>query len=265
MVIRPAHRRDDQQLVAERLVELGFRRFASARSEVGNRIRDFSELIEEKTRAFVGRRFVFDAIDTFLKANPRGYFLLRGDPGIGKSAIVAQLTKTRGFVHHFNIRSAGISNAAAFLENVCAQLLVRYSLDYDALPAGAGADGSFLAKVLTEAAGLAAPAPLVIVIDALDEVDWGAHAAGANLLYLPEAPPKGVYFVLTSRRLSPVRLPLRIQCERETFDIAQDSRDNLDDIEQYLMKALEHPGIREYAWHHSCSFGSAQCSSRHYA
>lgn len=247
MVIRGDHRRTDQQLVAERLVELGIRRVATARPEVGRRIRDFSELIEEKTRSFVGRQFVFDAIDTFLKTNPRGYFLLRGDPGIGKSAFAAQLTKSRGCVHHFNVRSAGISNAAAFLENVCAQLIVRYALEHDALPAGAGADGSFLARILTEVSASGTPAPLVIVIDALDEVDLGTHAAGANLLYLPEAPPQGVYFVLTSRRLSPVRLPLRIRCERTTFDIAQDSSDNLDDIERYLTAALERPGIREYA------------------
>lgn len=263
MVVRPGHRREDQYEIASRIEELDIARssnrdyrrllderfgdllsvFASARPEIGERIRDFGDLIEERTRAFVGRQFVFDEIDQFFDDHTQGYFLLRGDPGIGKSAIAAHLVESRGYLHHFNVRSAGISTAKAFLENICAQLIVRYSLDYDALPAGACADNSVLEQLLNEAAE-AADDRVVIVVDALDEVDLETHTDGANLLYLPRNLPEGAYFILTSRRLK--TLPLMFESERKTFDIDQDSANNMDDVEQFLEGSLGRPGVVVY-------------------
>jgi hypothetical protein len=94
------------------------------------RIRQFKELIEERTRHFIGRDFLFHAIDDIIARPdfPSGYLLIRGEPGIGKTALIGQLVKTRGYVHHFNIAPQNIRSARAFLENVCAQLLMRYEL-----------------------------------------------------------------------------------------------------------------------------------------
>ena len=90
---------------------------------------DFSAFIADKTMGFVGRRFVFDAIDAFLGQAPCGYFVLRGEPGIGKSAIMAQLAKTRQYPHHFNIASEGIGSAKQFFLNASAQLIAQHRLD----------------------------------------------------------------------------------------------------------------------------------------
>ena len=64
-------------------------------------IRDFGLYIEEKTHDFTGRGFVYSAIEEFIKEDPRGYFLITGDPGIGKTALAAQYVKQIGCVHHF--------------------------------------------------------------------------------------------------------------------------------------------------------------------
>src|SRR5205085_450094 len=103
--------------------------FNRAPYSIRDQIRDYSRYIEEKTRGFVGRQFVFDAITQFTHQHPRGYFIVRGDPGIGKSALTAQLVKTGGHIHHFNIRAEGSSKADQFLRNLCAQLIARYNLD----------------------------------------------------------------------------------------------------------------------------------------
>ncbi|WRH66405.1 MAG: Swt1 family HEPN domain-containing protein [Planktothrix sp. GU0601_MAG3] len=66
-----------------------------------------SRLIQEKTEGFVGREFVFDAIQTFLDHQPNGYFIIEGDPGIGKSAILAKYVEETGCVAHFNVRFSG--------------------------------------------------------------------------------------------------------------------------------------------------------------
>ena len=68
----------------------------------------FTTLIEEKTQNFIGRQFVFNSLDKFLSEKDRGYFIVRGEPGIGKTALLAQLVKTRGYIHHFNESSVGI-------------------------------------------------------------------------------------------------------------------------------------------------------------
>ena len=58
-------------------------------SEPGWRSR-FQALIEDKTKDFVGREYVFNAIADFLTNQPNGYFIIEGHPGMGKSAILAE-------------------------------------------------------------------------------------------------------------------------------------------------------------------------------
>jgi hypothetical protein len=96
------------------------RAVSGASLDIRSHIRDYSRYISEKTHDFVGRQFVFDAITHFTETHSCGYFFVQGDPGIGKSALVAQLVKTHGCVHHFNIRSEGINKAETFLHNICA-------------------------------------------------------------------------------------------------------------------------------------------------
>ena len=56
----------------------------------------FKTLIEDKTKWFVGRTYVFDAIQSFIDCHPNGYFTITGDPGQGKSAILAKNVRDTG-------------------------------------------------------------------------------------------------------------------------------------------------------------------------
>jgi len=51
---------------------------------------EFQQLIREKSENFVGRQFVFGAINEFLHKYAHGYFTLIGAPGSGKTAILAK-------------------------------------------------------------------------------------------------------------------------------------------------------------------------------
>jgi hypothetical protein len=126
------------------------RAIAGAIFSIQEQVRDFTWYIEDKTRDFIGRQFVFDKADAFMQNNPSGYFIVRGDPGIGKTALAAQWVKNRSSVHHFNIRSLSINRAEAFLRNICAQLIAAYDLDHQFLPADATQDGGFLIRLLDE-------------------------------------------------------------------------------------------------------------------
>ncbi|MDM8528508.1 hypothetical protein QUF58_09895 [Anaerolineales bacterium HSG24] len=159
---------------------------ANTTPNIRKRIYDFSNLIEEKTRDFVGRAFVFQAIDAFIDNNPRGYFFIRGEPGIGKSSLSARLVSQRGYLHHFNVLGEGINKPSDFLANVCAQLIARYHLDYQSLPQGATENSNILNKLLREAVEKLSPdEKIIILVDALDESYTNSHPKGVNLLYLP--------------------------------------------------------------------------------
>lgn len=220
------------------------RTFATTSLPIRTQILDFSRLIEEKTHDFVGRAFVFDALDGFLGANPRGYYIIRGDPGIGKTSFAAQLAKTRGCVHHFNVRAEGVNRSDIFLRNVCAQLIAAHGLDYQNLSAEAYQDGEFLNRLLIEVAGgLDAGEQEIIVVDALDEVDIISLPEGTNPLYLPQSLPEGVYIVVTLRRAP---LHLRIECEQDTLDLEQDLAGNVADVRLYVEQAVPRNGIQDY-------------------
>lgn len=224
-----------------------FHIFSRASFNIRDHIFDYTLLIEEKTLGFVGRQWVFDQVYQFMKKNPRGYFFIVGDPGIGKSALAAQMVKQNGYVHHFNIRAEGINKAATFLKNICSQLIATYGLDYGVLPSETTEDAGFLNKILGEISGkLENDERCVIMVDALDEVDRIGTQAGANLLYLPLTVPKGIYFIVTMREDDEDKIKPRVDCEQGELIIVHDSSDNLVDITDFVKASTTRPRIRSY-------------------
>ena len=201
-------------------------------------------LIADKTKDFVGREFVFAAIEQFLDFQPNGYFTIEADPGLGKSALLAEYVRRTGCIVHFNVRALGINSAASFLQDVCAQLIADAELPYATLPKSATEDGAFLLRLINEAAAKLAPNErLVIAVDALDEVDLSRQAVGSNILFLPNTLPERVYFVLTRR---PVAVPLVVQAPQELLDLMAHPAENRRDVERYLERATERPGLKSW-------------------
>src|SRR5262249_43765350 len=132
-----------------------------------------------------------------------GYIVIAGEPGIGKTALMSELVKTRGYVHHFNISLQNINTTRDFLGNVCAQLIVRYGLPQAKLPDTALKDSGFLVQLLVQAAAKSAGQPVVVLVDALDEAEPsqqpGIGARRPNRLLLPQTLPEGAYFIVTTR------------------------------------------------------------------
>lgn len=202
--------------------------------------------IDKKTRGFVGRRFVFDEIERFFSQNTHGYFTITGEPGIGKSALVAELARQHDLVYHFNDLAAGIYRHEPFLAHVCAQLILRYRLPYRSLPSMANRDNAFLVNLLQEARErLPAGERLVILIDALDEVKAEGLPRGTNLLYLPQDLPAGVYMVLTGRPQRSEEQP-RFLCEQDGMFLDSSSDKNRADVRSYVESHLDRPGIVAY-------------------
>ena len=66
-----------------------------------DRVISYRELIAKSTAGFVGRGWVRDAINDFLRADGPRYFLILGEPGSGKTAFMADLVKRHAYPHHF--------------------------------------------------------------------------------------------------------------------------------------------------------------------
>jgi hypothetical protein len=189
---------------------------------------EFESLITEKIKTFCGRRFVFDNFQQFITANPHGYFTIIGDAGMGKSSIVAKYVSEHKSPCYFNILVEGRNRPELFLKSIRQQLIHRYELQNSAdadLP-------TLLAKV---AGKLTAGQPLVIAVDALDEVE---QKPGENLLHLPITLPKNVYFLLTRRpyNLEKKWLSVSPGVPVKELDL-RDSRYitfNQDDIKEYI-------------------------------
>jgi nucleoside phosphorylase len=195
----------------------------------------FQALIQDKTKDFVGRQYVFDRIEAFIEENPHGYFTIIGDPGMGKSAILAKYVQDTDCIAHFNIQLQGPNRADQFLASICQQLIIRYGLPYGGLPSNAMQDGTVLGQLLDEVAEKRNGQPIVIAIDALDEVDSGSYGE-ANILYLPPYLPEGVYFIMTRRR--GVAVPLTTSVPEQICNLLDYQVDSQQDVRQYIQNRV---------------------------
>ena len=203
------------------------------------RSEQFRAVVDDRNKTFVGREFVLEQVDRLIKGanGDSGYITIKGEPGIGKTAIASVLV-IRGYVHHFNIATGNIRTPRQFLQNVCAQLILRYGLPYTTLPPHAADDGGFLAQLLSEAADAARASgqlPVVIVVDALDEADRAEPGSGANRLFLPRTLPPGVFVIVTTREESDPELV--VDTETEIW-IRDDDPENKKDVADYVRRFL---------------------------
>jgi transcriptional regulator with XRE-family HTH domain len=193
---------------------------------------EFERLIYEKTQLFCGRKFVFDAIEDFLQNNPNGYFTIIGDAGMGKSAISAKyVLDNPETICFFNIRAEGTNRPELFLKKIRQQLIARFQL-----PDVVDADLSIL---LTKAKDkLSTGERLIIVVDALDEVD---QESAGNILYLPTILPDGVYFLLTRRpyNQNEKRLNLSPSIPTQDLDLREKIQESTQDVKEYIRQSLD--------------------------
>ncbi|MGI2908887.1 hypothetical protein [Tolypothrix sp. VBCCA 56010] len=192
---------------------------------------EFERLIKDKTESFRGRKFVFDAIEEFFNNNPNGYFTVVGDAGMGKSAISAKyVLDNPEAICFFNVRAEGMNRPELFLKKIRKQVMNRYQLQ-DA----ADAD---LSSLLTKASEkISAGDRLIIVVDALDEVD---QEATGNLLYLPTILPENVYFLLTIRpyNQNDKRLNVSPSVPTQEFDLRDYPERSSQDVKEYIWLLL---------------------------
>jgi hypothetical protein len=197
-------------------------------------VTDFTALIDKHTAEFVGRRRFIERLWAVLDddAFGSGYLFVHGEPGIGKTALLAKLVRERNLIHHFNSVLLGITSREHFLRNVCAQLILRCELPFGQLPSDTTSDSGILLGLLSRAA--ARGDRMIVAVDAIDEA-VAAENAG-NRLFLPPALPPGVFFVVTMREPEDVELYVD---EPRHLPLLEADAENQADIREYIAAFLD--------------------------
>ncbi|MTJ47763.1 ATP-binding protein [Dolichospermum sp. UHCC 0259] len=208
----------------------------------------FKNIVDDKTREFVGREYIYDQIDEYLKDEsfPSGYILLKGEPGIGKTALMANLVRKRKWIHHFV--TEGTDSTEIFLASICSQLIVKYELPYSKLPECEPEQRILTYRkfmdeeLLPQAIEKAQDDKVVILVDALDEAKRSPLDGELNILGLPKALPQGVFFIVTSREADDQHFDVN---NNKRIDIKDNDKDNLNDVRRYVKNYLNDPGVKQ--------------------
>lgn len=164
-------------------------------------VRDLTPVLDDiLDTGFTGRDWVIDQIDQLLGARDSGYVWIEAQAGMGKSALAAQLVRSRNWIGHFARLSQGDTVRVA-LQNLAGQLVTRYRL-WDIAPGQMLPEHAFtpqgFERVLARAAqqALRDGEPVVMVVDGADEA---ATDDGSQPWSLPAELPPGVFVVGTYR------------------------------------------------------------------
>lgn len=168
--------------------------------QLDQEIKDHESFAKERRSSFTGRARHLAAISQYLDNPQRRLLAVVGEPGTGKSALLAEAahlaSTTRQatvVVARFLGATPGSSDLRSLLTGLCRQLAQLYGADEDGMPA----DIRKLAEEFAKRLALAtADRPLVLFLDALDQL---ADRAGVSrLTWLPASPPGHVAVVTSS-------------------------------------------------------------------
>ncbi|MFN5955255.1 MAG: ATP-binding protein [Dolichospermum sp.] len=201
-----------------------------------------------KSENFVGRDFIFTAINNFLHRYPKGYFTIVGVPGSGKSAILAQFVRQNPHTIYYNAQIAGKNRVEAFFPEVCTQLNLLLENLSSTPPQPSpqtmtetgfinAHEGSWLFSTLLQQVSEKLPdQKIIIVIDGLDGIDINSQAVGTNLFYLPRYLPDQIYFIFARRPYKKSHSGLLIEAPSQVLDLADYPVENRQDIKAYIRK-----------------------------
>lgn len=203
---------------------------------------ELSTLIQDKINGFVGRKYIFTDIDNFIEKNTKGYFLITGDAGAGKTTLLAkyaalQMEKAENeCIIYFN-NTGGYYTTKNFLDTICTQLANCYQLSF--LPPTDPQEYRTLLYNRLSEVYYRSNRRVIIMVDALDEIDPQERISSENILSLPrENLPERIYFILTSRR-DAINLSVKPPIEIERCDLEEKYKhQSHQDIRDYIINRI---------------------------
>ena len=257
MAREDAHRHDSAGLV-DRISTPNARR-ASTPAYVCNlfprRLQDAEQI--------VGREGLLTRIENWLTANhDGGVYLIQGEPGIGKTGLLTKIVHLKsGCLRHFLSRGGETGHPNNCLKNLIAQLLNQFSKSLNTvdLPSQADLDHQSLSQLrstwqrLLQLIADQKPIPdqpLVIVLDALDELMWTSRPNDEHPLGFLDTVPPGIACIVSSRtsdktpRSSEWKLPFQLNPDTR-YEIRQTDPDHRAAVQTYIERQLDDPTLQD--------------------
>jgi WD40 repeat protein len=240
---------------------------------------DFSTDLENLAADFTGREWLLEEVDAWLKSPAERFFILTGEPGIGKSAIVANWVRCRSDIAAYHLCIAGRNETivpSTVLRSLAAQLgknLPGYGIAlansikpthltvnvdvHVASMTGGQITGLYIkhlsvldpqteAEVLLRAPLAALPAPrqpLIVLIDSLDEAaTLRSDPTLVGLLSGMEGLPAWLRILCTSR---PEERVLSCFNRLQPRILAAESRTNREDVRRYVTARVSRSAFKE--------------------
>ena len=225
---------------------------------------DFASFLHEKRRDFCGRQWLFDEIDAWRLARSERALLITGDPGTGKSAIVAELVHRNpgGQVLAYHCCQADVAETlkpSRFIRSIAAMIASKLP-EYAACLAEPVVENAlkesrciedpisaFEEGILQPLHTLPAPLEGVryLFVDALDEaLTWTAR--GVNLVDLLvarlERLPGWLKVVATTRK---DRAVLNRLAGLRARELDPQGVENQADLDAFLQLRLENPNLKD--------------------
>ena len=248
-------RRERYEAKLERLVEAleqGRIDFEGTQSRLQNVLKPlpFEADIERHLDRFIGREWVFRAIDDWLRnPNPSRVFWLQGDPGVGKTAIAAWLCRNRREIAAFHLCRHG-HRQKADPRNVVTSIAYQLStqlpdhedrlgaLDLEEIVPDSDA-GTLLDRLVVQPLSSGFPRPdhpVAILIDGLDEAsDGGSNELARFIATEWPSTPDWLRLIVTSRPEPEVTHPLQ---GLSPYELDASEERNRDDIRRFLRLEL---------------------------
>lgn len=214
---------------------------------------DFGSEIFKLTKDFTGRKWLFDELDEWLATKDNRVFLITGDPGIGKSAIIAYLVHNHPQVVACHFCDSDIKDSLdtnLFIRSIAAQLASQLENYRKALESinleeliSFGDPGTLMRRLIIDPLkGESQKNPMIIAVDALDETlveqSLITQVLRSQLKYFPE----WIKFVLSSRKEPKIIDSLS---DYNPYEIEAVSPENIQDIESYLEEKLKQPKFKK--------------------
>jgi hypothetical protein len=212
---------------------------------------EFQQIITAKNHNFVGRDFVFFEINDFFQQYDRGYFTIIGEPGVGKSAILAHYVCTNLAVVYYNVELPDKNRAEEFFSLTVTQLREilqnlggqNLSEDFPNATTEASRNFSLLLQIISDR--LQPQQRLIITIDGCDRIDLNNQPPGSNIFYLPRYLPEKVYFILTRRPFLPNKSGLLLETPVQSLDLSAYSEQQQSDVQTYINNYLNSHNISQ--------------------
>ncbi len=155
---------------------------------------------EERIEFFVGRESDLETIDDYVGGSDPHLLAVVGEPGSGKSALMAKVAEQAAAAHpdaaivvRFIGATPASSDGRALLDSLCRQISSVYEADVSELPTEYR---DLVVELRNRLALATAERPLIVFLDALDQLSDAQQAR--NLVWLPGNLPEHVRVVVSA-------------------------------------------------------------------